>query len=147
MNSLKAALPLIVAGLVYGCDSSDSTAQAASASPPAWVDTPVYQDGLAATACVPASGNQQQDASRADLQARQQLARRISDHLGATRVTQSEDEQMIRTQVDQVLTGSRRLQGEYVEITGKKHFCSMLVINEESIPHGTETNPGETNDE
>ena len=110
-----------------GCDDNPKSAAAASASPPAWIDAPSYPQSRAATACVPASGNQQQDASRADLKARQQLARQISDAQGETDIVE-EDDGRVRTQVNQMLVNSQRVRGEYVEINGSKQFCSMMII-------------------
>lgn len=42
---------------------------------------------------------------------------------------------------------SQCLHAGQVEIVGQEKFCSMLVINEESIPDGIDPNPGESNDE
>lgn len=144
-KNIFAASALAVSVALVGCASGPS--QPDESSLPGWVTAPEVQDGLAATGCVPSSGRISSDSSRADLAARQQLAatmglqiQSLTENYQRT-IDTSEDglatggnfEEVTRQIVDQEMRGSRRVRAEYVTIEGRRDFCSMVAVGQESI--------------
>lgn len=134
--------------LVSGCGSTpEEKSKQETASLPDWVTQPYAEDGLAATACVATAGSFSRDQSRADLQARQQLAAQMGTQIQSMaeqyqRTIETDDEistgahfeQTTRGVVEQQLRGSNRIKGDYVTMpNGKREFCSMMAVGQASV--------------
>lgn len=115
----------------------------ASASLPSWVLNPNVDEGLAAVDCVEFSGNVSVDAKLASSNARLALAQQIStkvesiDKTYDTRVSNGDRTDInsrftsVSKQITkQSISGSKILQSDIVNISGKDYFCSMAVLSE-----------------
>lgn len=138
------ALPV---AFVVGCGSTPDADETDGSSLPDWVTQPHAEDGLAATACVATADSFGLDQSRADLQARQQLASQMGIQIQSMaeqyeRTIEAEGnittgahfEEVTRGLVDQELRGSNRIKGDYVVMpNGNREFCSMMAIGQSSV--------------
>lgn len=143
VSVLALGLPLLVAG----CGTTSDKEEQDMSSLPDWVTQPHAEDGLAATACVATAGSFSRDQSRADLQARQQLASQMGIQIQSLseqyqRTIETDDgistganfEEVTRGIVEQELRGSNRIKGNYVTMPGgKKEFCSMMAVGQASV--------------
>ncbi|ABM61089.1 hypothetical protein [Halorhodospira halophila] len=119
---------------------------------PDWVMSPQVEDGLATSACVPSTGRFNTDQSRADMDARQQLAAGLSAQMQSL----SEDyqstidgddgavqqggmfEEVSRQVVEEQVRGSFRVTADYVDLPDGDgedvtHFCSMMALGQDSV--------------
>ncbi|MBK1650965.1 hypothetical protein [Halorhodospira halochloris] len=146
LSALLISLPLAV---VSGCGSTpeDQQDDVDLASLPSWVTQPFAEDGLAATACVATANSFSRDQSRADLQARQQLAAQMGIQIQSMAeqyertietdgeiTTGAHFEEVTRGVIEQELRGSVRIKGDYVTMpNGNSEFCSMMAIGQSSV--------------
>jgi len=115
----------------------------AQAAIPSWVLNPNVDEGLAAVDCVEFSGNVSIDAKLASSNARLALAQQIGTKVEAidetfdSRVSAGQHTHInsrfssVSKQITkQSLSGSKIVQSDVVNISGKDYFCSMAVLNE-----------------
>ncbi|MCG5529334.1 hypothetical protein LRD18_00410 [Halorhodospira halochloris] len=144
ISVLALGLPL---ALVVGCETTPEDDDPDMSDLPDWVTQPHAEDGLAATACVATAGSFSRDQSRADLQARQQLAAQMGTQIESMaeqyeRTIETDDEistgahfeEVTRGVVEQELQGSNRIKGDYVTMPGgDQEFCSMMAVGQSSV--------------
>lgn len=113
-----------------------------TSSIPPWVLNPVVDDGLAAVDCVAFSGNVSVDAKLASSNARLALSQQIETRVeGVDETFDSRESQNGKTEIstkfssvskqitNQILSGSKILRSDVVNIGGENFFCSLASLN------------------
>lgn len=127
-----------------GCASQPETQ--AQADLPDWVLSPQLDDGLAETACVPASNNMSLDKKRAMANARSSLAMSLEARVQSMdktyqRAVDTEDdavrgstfESVSKQVTDMNIRGTRMVHSGYFTIGAADQFCVMAGFGEESM--------------
>jgi hypothetical protein len=139
-KSLRIAAAATLSVLVTACASGPS---GKSANYPSWVMVPSIEDGIAAAACVPASGNITTDRAQATSQGRVDLAQQINIQVRAMDKTYldkvetngkltsgSTFSQVSRQLTEQSLTGSRVTKAAFAN--EDKEFCVLVTLGASS---------------
>ncbi len=113
---------------------------------PEWVTSPSYRDGIAATECLPKSGNFSLDRKEAVANARQALAQQIDLKVEAMdktyqRRTRAEEEadtgssfESVSRQVTEArLNGSRVVRTGYFDLGGETSLCVMVAFGDSQM--------------
>ena len=143
-NRLKIAGVLTLSAILAACGSTPEKKDL-NADVPEWILNPVIEDGIAASTCVPASGDMSIDSAQATAQGRADLAQQISTRVKAMDKTFQE-----RVDVDgkiasgktfssvskqlsnQILVGARPTKRAYAEFNGKTNFCVLTTMGSSS---------------
>jgi hypothetical protein len=141
---VKGGAALMVGALIAGCASSGDkqAAQGQPAQLPSWVMNPVIEGGVAATECVPASGDLSLDKSEAIAKARATLVKQINVKVEAMdktfqRKVKSKSgtttggtfESVSKQVAQEYLKGSRATKVQYVNIGDKRNLCTMVTLD------------------
>lgn len=145
----------IAAALLAGCAGKDSEnnlqGKALDNAPnasslPSWVLQPIHPNALTTTACVVATGDLGLDVERADLQATAELGSMIGIQIQSlqesyNRATNTGDqiatggnfESVVRGVVNEKLIAAHRVQGDYITVNNKQHFCSQVALGDKAV--------------
>lgn len=135
-----------MAFLAAGCASTGEKEEKGMAGVPEWVSNPSYEDGIAATECIPKSSNFSLDRKEALANARQALAQQIDLRVKAMdktyqRRTRGDEEtstgstfESVSRQVTETkLDGSRAVKTGYVNLGGDKNMCVMAAFGDSKM--------------
>lgn len=144
----KSAIALGVSLALAGCASAPpapTTPETPVSVLPSWIANPIIEDGVAASECVPWTGDMSLDRAEAVAKARADLAKQIEikvkamDKTYARKVKTAEGiatggvfETVSRQVTQQNLNATQVNRQDIVKINGQDHLCAMVVFGREA---------------
>jgi len=148
MRKQSISLPhfILVLLLVAGCAAQPQKTTVGIGEVPEWVARPQVDQGMAATGCVPDSGDFFSDREKADARAKQRLVQQLRDRVKAM---DEAYEQRLATKdkaasgpifagvseqpARRILTQADQNKIAYEKFNGQKHLCVMLSLGEKEM--------------
>lgn len=146
MNKLtKLSTVIAITAALAACGTTPETPNELNANIPDWVLSPSVEDGIAAAACVSASGSMTTDKAQATALSRVDLAQQIGTRVQSLDKTYQEridvDGQaqvgstftsVSKQLTEQSLTGSRVIKTSYANFDGKNQLCVLTALGSSS---------------
>ncbi|GHB79159.1 hypothetical protein GCM10008107_30830 [Psychrosphaera saromensis] len=146
MNKLtKLSTVIAITAALAACGTTPETPDELNANIPDWVLSPSVEDGIAAAACVSASGSMTTDKAQATALSRVDLAQQIGTRVQSLDKTYQEridvDGQaqvgstftsVSKQLTEQSLTGSRVIKTSYANFDGKNQLCVLTALGSSS---------------